>query len=146
MLLYRQVERYQNEENEIISEINSLLHTLSLVENEDNSQKAQEIMQQIELYNEKFNDACDKVWYAVMDTEISLHERSDESIESFSQVARGLMNEFVEYAQILLMNLRNICDEYFDKLLKCILEYLHSRSSVEDIPENISKVTEQIKH
>lgn len=91
----------------------------------------------IEICNEKFDASCDKVWYAIMDTEISLHERSDEAIKSFGRIAKEMMNEFVESAQILFMNLRNICDEYFDKLLECVL---NSSSGTENIPENIRKV------
>lgn len=137
---YRLVQEYQDNRIELISTLKNTFRRIIVERESENPQKIKQMIEDINRLDEKFNAMTEKIWYNVMESELSLHERIDERIRSFSQVIKEMVKEFAENLQLLFMNLRNVCNEYFGKLQESAMNYLKHGQHRDNLPEELKKV------
>lgn len=87
-----------------------------------------------------FETLIDETWYSLMDLEMTLHERIDESNATFAHTIQDMLYEFVENAQLYFVEITEAESEFSDRLHELVTNYLSKQSSSDDLHPNLKKV------
>lgn len=107
------------EKNDLIEQAKSKYHTLAQIIQEGDGDSAENISE-CESLHQKYEILIDNVWYSLMEKETTLHERIDESRESFSTNMTKIVDQFLKSVQQLFAVIRIACEEYFKMIAEKI--------------------------
>ncbi|XP_017846354.2 dynein regulatory complex subunit 3 [Drosophila busckii] len=81
----------------------------------------------------KFEDALNDLWHSLMTQELHLHEAVEESTLSFQHGLSALMLSFVEQAQSLFLQLRDVCLHFSDNLCELVSRFIANKLTLRDL-------------
>lgn len=79
---------------------------------------------QISLYAEDYKDLIHSSWKILMGLELSLFDQIDEENLKFERILTDMVNGFIESAQGLFTNLRNLESRYMEQVNDAALRWM----------------------
>ncbi|KAH8255536.1 hypothetical protein KR038_005241 [Drosophila bunnanda] len=102
----------------------------------------EEVSAQLDALTGQFEDALNEMWQSLMAQELHLHEAVEDSTRNFKRKISQLMSSFVEQAQVMFQQLRDVCGHFADNMTEIVSQYLASkllRNDLNAIPEELRK-------
>ncbi|KAH8393167.1 hypothetical protein KR200_008090 [Drosophila serrata] len=102
----------------------------------------EEVSAQLDALTGQFEDALNEMWQSLMAQELHLHEAVEDSTLNFKRKITQLMASFVEQAQVIFQQLRDVCGHFADNMTEIVSQYLASkllRNDLNAIPEELRK-------
>lgn len=100
----------------------------------------EKINKDIYALNDEYTLMLDEAWYALMDLEMTLHERIDEANASFAHTIQDMLFEFVENAQLYFVEITEAEGEFSNRLHELISACLNRESASEELHLELRKV------
>ncbi|KAH8333467.1 hypothetical protein KR059_000142 [Drosophila kikkawai] len=102
----------------------------------------EELSAQLDTLTGQFEDALNEMWQSLMAQELHLHEAVEDSTLNFKRKISQLMASFVEQAQVIFQQLRDVCGHFADNMTEIVSQYLASkllRDDLSTIPDELRK-------
>nr|XP_016925660.1 dynein regulatory complex subunit 3 [Drosophila suzukii] len=102
----------------------------------------EELQTQLDNLNAQFQDALHEMWQSLMAQELHLHEAVEDSTLNFDRKISELMASFVEQAQVIFQQLRDLCTHFADNMTEIVTQFISiklSRHELNAIPKELRK-------
>ncbi|KAH8279750.1 hypothetical protein KR054_003975 [Drosophila jambulina] len=102
----------------------------------------EEVSAQLDDLTGQFEDALNEMWQSLMAQELHLHEAVEDSMLNFKRKISQLMASFVEQAQVIFQQLRDVCGHFADNMTEIVSQYLAAkllRDDLSAIPQELRK-------
>ncbi|XP_043661586.1 dynein regulatory complex subunit 3 [Drosophila teissieri] len=100
----------------------------------------EELQAQLDTLTAHFEDALTEMWESLMAQELHLHEAVEDSTLNFNRKISDLMANFVEQAQVIFQQLRDLCSHFADNMTDIVTQFLSTklaRNELNAIPEEL---------
>nr|NP_609325.2 TbCMF46 [Drosophila melanogaster]AAF52831.2 TbCMF46 [Drosophila melanogaster] len=102
----------------------------------------EQLQAQLDTLTANFEDSLNELWESLMAQELHLHEAVEDSTLKFNRKISDLMSNFVEQAQVIFLQLRDLCSYFADNMTDIVNQFLSTklaRNELNTIPEELKQ-------
>lgn len=112
--------------------------------NEDDAQIDEEEWKlELDIINKDFDTMTNQTWHIVMEKEIQIFENVEEANTQFGLVIMEMLNEFIEHAQTLFVQIRDAEGNFSDAIYETVSRFITEKGAageIDLIPEELKEV------
>lgn len=140
----RIVEAFLASEKAIFSEAKTVLRKLTNDDDEIDDENTEENTNQYNILKSNFDALADKTWHDLMHSEIKLFECIEVANVDFKQMIDALLNEFIEFAQAIFVQMRNSEINFSGAMHETVARYITMKAVVAEehtVAEELQEVS-----
>lgn len=105
---------------------------MAIFEQKNNAEEKQIASELFDQLKRKFDQLVDETWQILMEIEISIFERVEEANIQFGHTINSMLNEFIELARTLFVQIREAELNFSDSILGAVSMYITDKAAANE--------------
>ncbi|XP_069691583.1 dynein regulatory complex subunit 3-like [Periplaneta americana] len=134
----QKIEEFLEKKTKLFLKIRKILQTVEESVDTDQSANRGEYITKLQRLADEFNQECKSLWYILMAKELAVYEQIEEIGGNFERNLNELVSNFIEAAQSLFVQIRNLQTNYNEEISEVANAYLTNLNiSTHPVPSDL---------